>query len=347
MREAPAAKWTVAAGGKVKRAVVAEYASVQEHVRQVAGFDHAERVYAAPLDSEALLLPHAMKVHNVEWVADGAAQFIQKQGRSLFFLYVGFTLPHGPDAGSGLRSDSASFTPAGVWKRLESMVQGTGTARAEVHCPLPNAHCPMPNAQCPVPKPNAQCPMPNAQCPMPNAQWPYVLQVRKRAREEAARGRSGAGGGFFPEGWQGHKSYELSLAWLDRGVGTVLWALQRRGVAQSTLTIFTSDHAALDKGHCYTQATRMPLLMQWPQALPTGVVAHGLASSLDVAATLLDAARTVVAVPLAGAGADVADAADAPAPGRGRAAPPLPPGGASLLPALRLAKPETSLHAPL
>jgi arylsulfatase A-like enzyme len=53
--------------------------------------------------------------------------------------------------------------------------------------------------------------------------------------------------------WQGHKSYELSLAWLDRGVGTVLWALQRRGVAQSTLTIFTSDHAALDKGHCYTQ----------------------------------------------------------------------------------------------
>ena len=35
----------------------------------------------------------------------------------------------------------------------------------------------------------------------------------------------------------------------------VLWALQRRGVAQTTLTIFTSDHAALDKGHCYTQAT--------------------------------------------------------------------------------------------
>ena len=37
VRDAPAAKWAVAAGGKVKRAVVAEYASVQEHVRQVAG----------------------------------------------------------------------------------------------------------------------------------------------------------------------------------------------------------------------------------------------------------------------------------------------------------------------
>ena len=63
----------------MKRAVVAEYASVQDHVRQVAGFEHVERVYAAPLDSAALLLPNAMKVHNVEWVADGAAQFIQKQ----------------------------------------------------------------------------------------------------------------------------------------------------------------------------------------------------------------------------------------------------------------------------
>ena len=50
VRDAPAAKWAVAAGGKVKRAVVAEYASVQEHVRQVAGFEHVERVYAAPLD---------------------------------------------------------------------------------------------------------------------------------------------------------------------------------------------------------------------------------------------------------------------------------------------------------
>ena len=119
VRDAPAAKWKVAAGGKVKRAVLAEYASVQEHVRQVAGFEHAERVYAAPLDSDSLLLPHAMKVHNVEWVADGAAQFIQKQGRGLFFLYVGFTLPHGPDAGSGLRADAASFTPAGVSKRHE------------------------------------------------------------------------------------------------------------------------------------------------------------------------------------------------------------------------------------
>ena len=92
VRDALAAKWTVAAGGKVKRAVLDEYAAAQEHVRSAGGFQFAERVYGAPLDSDALLLPQAMKAHNVEWVADGAAQFIQKQGMPSappFFLYVG------------------------------------------------------------------------------------------------------------------------------------------------------------------------------------------------------------------------------------------------------------------
>ena len=43
-------------------------------------------------DSDELLLPRGMKVHNVEWVAEGAAKFIQdKGGPSMrpFFLYVG------------------------------------------------------------------------------------------------------------------------------------------------------------------------------------------------------------------------------------------------------------------
>ena len=62
VRDALPAKWTVAAGGKVKRAVLDEYAAVQEHVRTAGGFQYAERLYGAPLDSEALLLPQAMKV---------------------------------------------------------------------------------------------------------------------------------------------------------------------------------------------------------------------------------------------------------------------------------------------
>lgn len=36
-------------------------------------------MYAAPLDMEGVRLPKAMKVHNVEWIADGAARFIQNR----------------------------------------------------------------------------------------------------------------------------------------------------------------------------------------------------------------------------------------------------------------------------
>ena len=99
--ETPAEKFAHAAGGKVKRAVAAEYAELQEHVKKVGGFESAERLYAAPLDTDGITLPAAMKVHNIEWVADGAAQFIQAHAAPSsppFFLYVGWTLPHGPDA---------------------------------------------------------------------------------------------------------------------------------------------------------------------------------------------------------------------------------------------------------
>ena len=53
-------------------------------MKRVGGFEVAERLYAAPLDSDAVVLPAPMRVHNIEWVADGAAQFIQASlGRML------------------------------------------------------------------------------------------------------------------------------------------------------------------------------------------------------------------------------------------------------------------------
>jgi arylsulfatase A-like enzyme len=191
--ETPADKFAVAGGGKVKRAVLAEYTALQSHVKRVGGFEVAERVYAAPLDAEAVLLPKAMKVHNVEWVADGAARFVQQYGAPAsrpFFLYVGWTLPHGPDADRSLRTDervqrSMPFTPAGTWKSGRTT---TAATRRE---------------------------------------------VRRRATAiDAER---------FPAGHQGHRDYRLALAWLDRGVGTVLWALQRRGITHSTLLAFMSE----------------------------------------------------------------------------------------------------------
>ena len=82
----------------------------------------------------------------------------------------------------------------------------------------------------------------------------------------------------------GHRHYPLALAWMDSGVGELLQVLTESALDATTLTVFTSDHAAYDKGHCYTGGSRIPLLMSWPAATsglvqPTG----GLVASSGVA----------------------------------------------------------------
>ena len=44
--------------------------------------------------------------------------------------------------------------------------------------------------------------------------------------------------------------------------GTIMWALQRKGVMHATVVAFASDHGNIDKGHCYMQGTQTPLLLQ-------------------------------------------------------------------------------------
>ena len=54
---------------QVKRAVLSEYAALQEHVRRVGGFDEAERVYAAPLDMDGIILdPRSYILHPTSYL---------------------------------------------------------------------------------------------------------------------------------------------------------------------------------------------------------------------------------------------------------------------------------------
>ena len=59
------------------------------------GFDYVNGVYSANLRE---FFNEYMNVHNVEWTADAATQFIdeQKDEKNPFFLYVSTTYPHGP-----------------------------------------------------------------------------------------------------------------------------------------------------------------------------------------------------------------------------------------------------------
>ena len=92
--------------------------------------------------------------------------------------------------------------------------------------------------------------------------------------------------------------YHASIAFLDREFGRILDVLERRGLAENTLVIFTSDHGdmlgdhqLLVKGaYFYDPNVRVPLLLRWPGAIRAGTRFGGLVQLHDLAATVLSAA---------------------------------------------------------
>ncbi|PQO26570.1 sulfatase [Blastopirellula marina] len=87
----------------------------------------------------------------------------------------------------------------------------------------------------------------------------------------------------------------------DRAVGRVLDELDRLGIADETLVIFTSDNGgwlgATDnrplregKGHLYEGGLRVPLIIRWPGVTEAGAVNETPVVSMDLTATIFDAA---------------------------------------------------------
>jgi arylsulfatase A-like enzyme len=99
---------------------------------------------------------------------------------------------------------------------------------------------------------------------------------------------------------------------LDHCVGVVLGALDRQGLATSTLVLFTSDNGAvltreaLDAGHrsngrllgqktdAWEGGHRVPLLARWPGIIPAGALRQALHTQVDLMATLAEAAGVPV-----------------------------------------------------
>jgi len=80
---------------------------------------------------------------------------------------------------------------------------------------------------------------------------------------------------------------------MDAMIGEVLDALDALGLAERTLVMLVSDNGPHYPGMIstlYDRGTGTPLLVRWPGRIPAGRTARGLASSLDLAPTLLEAA---------------------------------------------------------
>ena len=96
---------------------------------------------------------------------------------------------------------------------------------------------------------------------------------------------------------------------MDWSTGQVLEALDRNGVAEDTLVIFTSDNGPWlnfgnhggstgplreGKGTAFEGGPRVPAIMRWPGRIPAGSVCDRLASTIDVLPTVAAIAGAIL-----------------------------------------------------
>ncbi len=109
---------------------------------------------------------------------------------------------------------------------------------------------------------------------------------------------------FVSEAFEGASSrgrYSDVLLEIDWSVGQILDALERTGISQSTLVIFTSDNGPWlvkgegsgvakplreGKGTTFEGGQRVPFVAWWPGTIPAQSVSHALATGLDLMPTV-------------------------------------------------------------
>jgi arylsulfatase A-like enzyme len=204
------------------------------------------------------------RLHNSVWTADRTVDFLERQdGAQPFLLAVGFEDPHHP------------------------------------HCvPL---DCPMRVDPAVVPLPD-YCDGELDDKPL------HFREARVGTLEQSAmRGDywiAGQGGGADyrqvsdDDARLGRAYYYTLVRLIDQQMGRILDALDRTGLAENTLVIFTTDHGELLGDHGlwmkgpfhYEQLLRIPLLLRWPRGFAGGQATSSLISQVDLAPTVLAAA---------------------------------------------------------
>lgn len=89
--------------------------------------------------------------------------------------------------------------------------------------------------------------------------------------------------------------YLQTVQAIDDSVGAVLDWLDREGLAENTLVVYTSDqgfflgdHGWFDKRLMFDESLTMPMLVRWPAQVRPGTCVQQIITNVDFAATLLD-----------------------------------------------------------
>lgn len=93
------------------------------------------------------------------------------------------------------------------------------------------------------------------------------------------------------------KDYLRTVASVDDNIGKVLNYLQKAGLMENTIIVYSSDqgfylgeHGWFDKRWMYEESLHMPLIVRWPGVVKRGSVNSDMVMNLDFAETFLAAA---------------------------------------------------------
>lgn len=135
---------------------------------------------------------------------------------------------------------------------------------------------------------------------------PHFRQTREDAPDFSSLNEPGGQG---LHGFHSHRHSEAELrrslacyygmvSLVDAEIGRILNTLDRLGIAENTLVVFSTDHGHLLGQHGliakgafhYEDLLRIPMIARYPGHIPVGTVSGDLQSQIDFAPTFLDAA---------------------------------------------------------
>jgi arylsulfatase A-like enzyme len=134
------------------------------------------------------------------------------------------------------------------------------------------------------------------------APQPFLLSLHYTAPHWPWEGRADAARAaelkeLFDYGGGSLVTYAEMVRAMDEGVGRVLAALNRAGVGDDTIVVFTSDNGGErfsrmwplvgEKGDLLEGGIRVPAIVRYPARVPRGVVSPQVAITMDWTATLL------------------------------------------------------------
>ncbi len=103
------------------------------------------------------------------------------------------------------------------------------------------------------------------------------------------------------------KDYLRCIASVDDNVGRLLDFLDKEGLRENTVVIYTSDqgfflgdHGWFDKRFIYEESIHMPFMVRWPGAIKPGSAQNGMALNVDFAPTFMDIAGLAVPADMQG-----------------------------------------------